>query len=322
MAFEYSVVIRTLGLAGKYYQQTLDSLLTQTIQPKDIIVYIAGGYPIPKETIGIERYVYVKKGMVSQRALPFDEIESEYILFLDDDVFLPSDAVENLYRKMVVNDGDVISPCTFENHRHQWGHKIRLALTGKELFRILDNRWGFKVMRTAGFSYNNNPKKEVYESQTNAGPCFFCKKKDFLKIEYQDEMWLDETFYALPDDQVMFYKMYKMGLKVLTVFNSGIIHLDASSTIKVSAEKTNKLVYSEYRNKLIFWHRFIYLPSTTWFEKISSVLIISYAYGLQYFKALILQLKGEVERSRFFVEGVQDALKYLKSDAYKSLKKV
>ena len=99
---DYTVVIRTLGTAGNYYQRTLNSLLEQTIKPKDIIVYIAEGYDIPKETIGIEGYVYVKKGMVAQRALPYNEVETEYMLFLDDDVYLPPNAVETLYNELTV----------------------------------------------------------------------------------------------------------------------------------------------------------------------------------------------------------------------------
>jgi hypothetical protein len=83
---QYTAVIRTLGTAGEKYQKLLNSLIAQTIKPKDIIVYIADGYPIPKETVGVERYVYVKKGMVAQRALPYKEVETEYMLCLDDDL--------------------------------------------------------------------------------------------------------------------------------------------------------------------------------------------------------------------------------------------
>ena len=64
----YSIIIRTLGTAGEYYQRTLDSIKLQTIQPGLVLVYIPEGYAIPKETIGIEQYIYVKKGMVAQRA--------------------------------------------------------------------------------------------------------------------------------------------------------------------------------------------------------------------------------------------------------------
>lgn len=58
---KYTAVIRTLGTAGDKYQILLDSLNKQTIQPSKILVYIAEGYAIPKETIGKEQYIYVKK---------------------------------------------------------------------------------------------------------------------------------------------------------------------------------------------------------------------------------------------------------------------
>ena len=99
--FEYTAVIRTLGTAGAKYQQLLDSLQAQSVVPKAIIVYIAEGYPLPKETIGTERYVYVKKGMVAQRALPYDEVQTEWMLFLDDDVYLPPKAVETLFNQLL-----------------------------------------------------------------------------------------------------------------------------------------------------------------------------------------------------------------------------
>ena len=73
---QYTAVIRTLGKAGDKYQTLLNSLLAQTIAPTDIIVYIAEGYDIPKETVGVEKYVYVKKGLVAQRALSYSEVKT------------------------------------------------------------------------------------------------------------------------------------------------------------------------------------------------------------------------------------------------------
>ena len=37
---------------------------------------------------------------MAQRALPYDEVKTEWMLFLDDDVFLPPQAVETLYRQL------------------------------------------------------------------------------------------------------------------------------------------------------------------------------------------------------------------------------
>jgi GT2 family glycosyltransferase len=319
---EYSVIIRTLGKAGEAYQTTLNSVIQQTIRPVDIFVYIAEGYDLPKETIGVEKYVCVPKGMVAQRALKYDEVKAEYCLFLDDDVFLPPDAVAKMYDELIQNEAQVISPCTFENHKTSFKSKVIKMLTGKEVFRIHDDRWAFKVLRTAGFSYNNNPTKHVYESQSNAGPCFFCRKSDFLKIKYDEELWLDKTYYALPDDQIMFYKMYKKGLKILTSFDSGVVHLDASTTIANPKEKSLKLIFSEYRNKLIFWHRFIYLPEKSFVMKVWSILAIAYAYGIQSFKHSVFYIVGKKDEAKVFWDGVKDAMSFLKSKDYRFLPRV
>lgn len=319
---EYSVVIRTLGRAGEYYQKTLDSLKDQSIPPSDVIVYIAEGYDLPSETIGTERYIAVPKGMVAQRSLDYNEVRTEYCLFLDDDVYLPPDAVEKMFNELVQYNAQVISPCTFANHKVPLKSKFLKSLTGKEVCRIWGNKWAFKVLRTAGFSYNNNPYRPVYESQSNAGPCFFCRKEDFLNIAFQEELWLDKAPYALPEDQVMYYKMYKKGLKVLTTFDTGIVHLDAGSTIGQNPERSAKLIFSEYRNKLIFWHRFIYLPEKSWALKIWSIMAILYAYGVQFFKHSVFYFLGKKSEAKSFWSGCLSGLDYIKSEEYKRLPRI
>lgn len=309
---QYSVVIRTLGTAGVFYQRTLNSLLEQTIKPQAIIIYIAEGYPIPKETIGKERYVYVKKGMVSQRALPYNEVNTEYILFLDDDVYLPPKGVEILYKELIEHNAQVISPCTFQNHNVSWKSKIIHSLMGKEVVRLFGNRWAYKVLRTGGFSYNNNPEASVYESTTNAGPCFFCKKSDFLKIRYEEELWLDETPYALPDDQVMFYKMHLCGLKILTSFDSGIIHLDAGSTMQASDKKVLKVIYSEFRNKTIFWYIYLYTQEKNLLMRGWCRICFGYMLFVQHIRSLIKLVKGKKTEVEAFRKGVKDGKDFIR----------
>ena len=77
----YSVAIRTLG-TSHVLQQELESLHLQSILPDKILIYIAEGFDRPSFTVGIEEYRWVSKGMVCQRALHYDEINSDYILFL------------------------------------------------------------------------------------------------------------------------------------------------------------------------------------------------------------------------------------------------
>lgn len=312
---KYIAVIRTLGTAGEKYQILLDSLSRQTIQPSKILIYIADGYAIPKETIGKEQYIYVKKGMVAQRALPYHEVDTEFILFLDDDVFLPDTAVEQLYQYLVKYDADVISPDVFPNAERSFAVKCMMFFSGRMVARKDDGKWGYKVMCNSGYSYNNNPQPGVYISQTNAGPCFFCRKKDFLKIHFEEELWMDRLKYALGDDQVMFYKMYLLGLKQLTWFESGIKHLDAGTTMR-NEEKEKMLIYSDFRFKTIFWHRFIYKSDKNFLSKIWSSIGIGYTLG---FTLLISLLK--LNKSIFLLkcQAIKDAIDFIKSEEYKNL---
>lgn len=312
--FEYTVVIRTLGTAGEKYQRLLDSLKKQIVSPKAIVVYIAEGYPLPKETIGTERYVFVKKGMVAQRALCYDEVDTEWILFLDDDVYLPPQAVEILYTQLQEWDADVISPDVFANAERSFASELLMTISGRMRARRGDTKWGYKVMRTAGFSYNANPVKSIYRSQTNAGACFLCKKSVFLDIHFEEELWMDRLTYPLGEDQVMFYKMYLCGKKQLTSYNSGIVHLDAGGNR--NSEKECMLIYSDFYFKLIFWHRFIFSTESNWLFRLWDIICIAYVLV---FTLGISLLKCRWDIFRLKKKAIKDALKFLLSEVYKEI---
>lgn len=312
---EYTAVIRTLGKAGDKYQTLLNSLLNQTIQPSAIYVYIAEGYPLPKETVSCEKYIYVKKGMVAQRALTYDEVTTEYMLILDDDLYLPDDAVEKLFIQLKTNSADIISPDVFPNASRPFYSEVLMTLSGRMRARRDDDKWGYKVMRTSGFSYNKNPNKDVYLSQANAGPCLFCKKDVFLMAKFEDELWLDKMSYPLGEDEVLFYKMYKLGYKQLTSFNSGILHLDAG-TSRIDAEKTRKITYSDFYFKTVFWHRFIFLPEKVLLLSLYDILCLSYVL---IFTLLVSLFKFNFNALRIKFTAIRDAIKFIHSDEYKSL---
>lgn len=308
---EYTAVIRTLGKAGEKYRCLLDSLVNQTIKPSRILVYIAEGYAIPKETIGWEEYIYVKKGMVAQRALDYREVETEYILFLDDDVYLPPDGVEYLFNAMKQYDGDVISPDVFNNAGRSTKQEIPLILSGRISVRYKDNTWGYKVMRNGGYSYNKHP-RPIMKSQTNAGPCFLCKKNDFEKIRFQEELWLDDMPYALGEDQTMFYKMFLSGLNVLTSYDSGIKHLDAGTTIK-NAEKEKVLAFCDCRFKLIFWKRFLF-DNVTRANKVVNLICFVYTMIIN---LLISLIKGNTTIFKQKYSGYRSGFQFLKTNSAK-----
>lgn len=312
---KYTAVIRTLGTAGEKYQRELDSLMSQSFPPEEIIVYIAEGYTIPDETCGKEKYVYVKKGMVAQRALDYKEVKTEWILFLDDDLYLPPYFVERMVQVITDHKAQVVSPDIYLHSSRSLKDEIQMTLSGRMRARRYDKNWGYKVMRTAGFSYNKNIKSNVLLSQSNAGACFLCRKNDFLKISFSEEQWLDSLPYAIGDDQIMFYKMYLSGIKVMTLYESGIEHLDAGGNLG-NKDKELRLVDADYYFRRVFFDRFILKPEKKALKRLWSRFCIGYFYA---FGFAISVVKGEKEVLQIKRRALHKANEFLKSEAYRNL---
>lgn len=245
--------------------------------------------------------------MVAQRALTYKEVETDWILFLDDDVYLPPNGVEQLFNAVEKYGADVVSPNTFENHKLAGIVKVMNIILGKAMPFKSDTE-AYKVIRSGGFAYNSNPTKDFYWSESNAGPCFLCKKKTFIDIHFEDETWLDESPYALPDDQVMFYKMHLAGYKVATLFNSGIIHLDAGTAVGASADRIEKMLYSEVKNQIIFWHRFI-KPYNQGIKRIWAQLCLNHYKNVRRLLALKNAMRGDSSHWEIINKAISDARK-------------
>lgn len=314
--FEYCAAIRTLGTAGEKYLTTLKSLQSQTIPPKKILVYIAKGYPLPKETIGTEQYIYVDKGMVAQRALPYDEVDTDYILCLDDDLYFPPDMVEKLYKSLSEYNADCISPNIYPNHQGSLKWKITTAFSSFT-FPMHSDKWAFRIRRSGAFSYNNNPICGVYLSQSASGACSLCKLSAFRNIHFQDEKWMDTFRYPLGEDQIFFYKLYINGYKLLVHYDTGIIHLSAkSSHIKNLKERVQATAQTDY----IIWHRTCYAPHKGIIEKYCTT--IAYICKIAT-KTLFNIVYGISKRKPLYpawsIQGLMKGIRFTKSPQYRNL---
>ncbi|MEE0625748.1 MAG: glycosyltransferase [Muribaculaceae bacterium] len=310
MKFEYCAAIRTLGTAGDKYYQTLLSLKQQTIPPKKILVYIAEGYPLPKETIGIEQYVYVKKGMIAQRALPYKEVDTEYILLLDDDLAFPSSMVEKLFGEMQKCDADVISPNVFPNHNMTVLQKL-YSIFFVGTFPMKSDKYAFKIRKNGCYSYNNNPKKDVYLSQSAAGSCSLWKLNSFRSIHFEDEIYFDRFRYPLGEDQLLFYKAYLNGYKLLVDYNTGIQHLDG----KAEHQTINKQkLIDDTAILLLIWHRTCYQK-----EGVKCIPPILRKIFIMLCARLVLIIPQGITPLACCVKGLAVGMKISKSQQYRSL---
>lgn len=313
---DYCVAIRTLGTAGEKYQTLLDSLVVQTLPPKKILVYIPHGYPAPKETVGVEQLVRCEKGMVAQRSLPFDEVDTNYILFCDDDLFFPPDYVERLFRGLEENGGDCIVPQVYNHSGESWWMKCLVYLNNSSSARK-DDGWANKVKPDAGFSYNSNPTKDVLPTQTAAFASLLCKKSAYRAIHFEDERWLDTFSFASMDDQLFYYKLYLQGYKVLMHYDTGILHLDAKAGVRVNVRKR-----MFFKKKLLFtiWYRTIYSLKMDREEKFLCGLAFAWRYLLG-----IVALMGDTIRFKQpiylidYFRGLYTGYQYVHSEEYKRI---
>lgn len=310
MNFEYSAVIRTLGTAGDKYYQTLLSLKNQTIPPKKILVYIAEGYSLPKETIGIERYIYVKKGMIAQRALPYEEVDTDYILFLDDDVSFSTTTIENLAKELVNRKGDAISVNLFPNHEMPFLKKV-FNIFSCGTFPMKSDKFAYKIRKNGCYSYNNNPKNGVYLTQSGAGPFSLWKMGSYKSIHFEDEIYFDKFRYPLGEDQLMFNKAYLNGQKLLIDYSVEVNHLDSrSGRVKQTKEKVIDCIAISY----LIWHRTCYqiygvkcIPAYS--RRVSALALTT----------IIRQIIGREANIFYYCKGLIKGIKMSKSNDFKSL---
>ena len=289
---EYCACIRTLGTAGDKYQTLLDSLKCQTLQPRKILVYIPYGYDLPKETIGIEKYVRCERGMVHQRSLPFDEVDTPWILFLDDDVYLEKDSLERLFAGLEAENGDAISANVYRVQESGWRGKLRAAMDFT--FPRRDDGWAIKLWRNGSHTYNNKPSKSVLPSQSAAGPTLLIRKDVFRAVHFEDEQWMDSFCYPIGEDRALAYKVYLYGYRLLVHYDAGCVHLDAKSGRVTNLSERYLLMQTVW---FVLWYRMFYnLKYASWKSKLLAVM----AYAIREMWTFILgAVPLSIKRSNF-----------------------
>ena len=255
----YSVAIRTLGTAGEKFREELSSIAGQTVQPDRVLVYIAEGYDRPAYTVGREEYVWVKKGMVAQRVLPYDEISSEVILMLDDDVRLAPDSAERMLAALETYGADAVGADTFKNQEMSVAAKMYAAITNL-VFPHWDRKWAFKIHRNGSFSYQNAPVRSFCWSQSCAGNAAMWRMTVYRQLHLEDEMWLDELPFAYNDDTVEFYKLHKNGFRLGVLYDSGCEHLDGQSS-SLGFRKGSEWIQTRTMALFVIWWRTIFQPT-------------------------------------------------------------
>lgn len=316
----YSVVIRTLGLAGDKYMRLLNSLDIQTIKPLEIIVVLAEGYAIPKEQLGYEKFVFSKKGIVTQRSFGTKEAKGDYILFLDDDVVFEPTMAEELLKPLVNGIADVSFPLLTEMLPHG-SSKVNAAIQGHTFPMVRDRRNNYvRILRSGGWSYNDKIDESIiayYYSQSAPGTIYMANRKAALSIKFEEEVWLELYSFSFPDDQINIYKYHSLGYKIVGVSGLKLQHLDG---LTEGLDRKAKATYAGSKHGYIFWHRFIYKPDNNPFSKFYSLICYSLPFIPSTFVGFIKAVKLRNFRLlKLKYKGLKDGIAFTKTQDYKNL---
>ena len=311
----YSVAIRTLATNVEVLKLELESIARQTRQPDRVVIYIAEGYDRPSFQVDKEEYVWVKKGMVTQRALEYREIDSDVILMLDDDVELAPDSAERMLRALEEHDADCVAADTFKNQEMTFRQKL-IAFISNGVYARGDDGWAFKLNRDGGFSFNGNPRNSFCLTETFAGPCWMVKKDVLKSVHFEDELWLDRMGFSYGDDAVESYKLFMNGFKCGVLYDSGVKNLDAKTSSGVY-HKTEKKFYTRSYGMFATWWRMIYTSRDK--QWLSALLFGLKAWWQLNLHVLLGIVKLNVKIPLNYMKGIKDAWAFVHSDDFKAI---
>ncbi len=321
---DYSVVIRTLGKANEKYQGLLNSIKHLEPQPKEVIVVLPEGFALPEQRLGYERFCFCKKGMIQQRLVGINECKSEFALICDDDVAFDSNFIKKLYMPISLGLCELSIGPLLSFFVKPGLQTLVSALTGASFPMLFHKDKYVSIKRCGGWSYNrriDTTSENYYLAESAAWTCFFGRLSAIKSINLDEELWIEAFGYASHDDQTMFYKGYLKNIKTMVVSNALYEHLDA----KTSVQGINPAVrYSAGRNKVIFWHRFIFnLDSNLFLKGIDAISFIYVCLASSIYSYLdSLIKKKDKENYKLYIKGLRDGFRYLKTKEYKNLPKV
>lgn len=315
----YSIAIRTLGTAGEKFRRELESIRIQTVQPEKVVVYIAEGHSRPEFTVGSEEYVWVPKGMMAQRVLPYDEITSECILMLDDDVELAPDSAEKMLLALEENAADCVGADVFQNHKLPLWTKVYAAITNL-VFPHRSRKWAFKIHRNGAFSYNIHPDKPFYWSQSCGGPAALWRKECFLGLHLEDELWLESLGFPYGEDALTYYKLHLGGGRLGILYDSGVVNLDAQSS-SGAFRKSAEHIYIRTKASLMIWWRSCYKTGK---DSVRSRFLAASAFAFKTIWLIpVMGAAAIIYRNPHYIgsyfRGIKDGLQEIHSPSFQNL---
>ena len=315
----YSVAIRTLALSPDSLRKVLQGVFSQTIRPEKVVVYIARNYAIPSWRVGYEQYVYTDKGMMSQRALPYTELTSDYILMLDDDLVLAPATASRLLATADTEHTDLLGADVFQNHLLPVTARLTAAVSSLVMPHYRHDK-AFRLRRDGAFSYIARPRRQYYSSDTCCGPLMLWRRESFLRLHAEDEKWIDTLGYAYGEDALLSYKATANGMKAGIDFRAEVTNLDSRTSSDRYRNDPQRL-YIRAKAMFITWWRMCYKPHGNHRRGASGALfggVLKYMWLTPVMLAFSA-VTFSTTPIRAYLRGLRDGYRYVRSDIYLSI---
>mgnify|MGYP002514727633 CR=1 FL=1 len=320
---EYSVAIRTLGRAGEKYRKLLDSIRNAAHQPEKVVVVLPEGFDPPKEQLGWEQFVYCPKSMIGQRLEALKYIDSEYTLFLDDDIAFEPEFPDKLLKPMDQGMFDCATGPLFSFFPASKAGAIVGTLTMSCSVSIFRRDLYVKILRSGGWSYHtfDTGVEHYYPTESFAWTCFMIRTDVMRKLEMEDEVcWLEKFGYAYGDDQVMANKLLKRGYGACIVSNALYEHNDAKTATSSQEMVNTKPSFCVGFFRAVFWKRFIQDQEASRIQRLLNWLCFAYwRVSMRGYHLLKSVKPHNRPQSKAFFKGIKEGRAFVKTEEYKML---
>ena len=319
----YSIAIRTIGKAGEKYKKLLDSIRACEHRPEKVVVVLPEGYAPPAERLGYEEFVCCPKSMIGQRLEALKYIDSEYTLFLDDDIAFDPGFVDKLLKPLEEGAFDCSTGPLFSFFPASKAGRIAGTLTSSVSISLFNRDMYVKILRSGGWSYHTFDTREerYYPTESFAWTCFLIRTQVMRDLNMEEEVsWLERFGYAMGDDRVMAYKLIKRGYRACIVSNALYEHNDAKTSTSAQEMVNTKPAFCMGFFHVVFWKRFIADLETSWEMKVLETLCLCYWMAAMACYHLMKSLKPRNRpKSKAFFRGVCEGVKFLKTQEFRTL---
>lgn len=186
-----SVVIPTLG--GEGIKKTIRCLMDSSIVPSEVIICIPKKFyhlidkKIESDVVQVIQTEVV--GQVAQRAIGFNNAKHEYIIQLDDDVFLDHECIRQLLLTIVSNRKIAVGPKLYNLEDQYHSPRIKTkknSIFNNFLFWIINGNQGYKPGKISknGIAMGIEDSEKDEEVEWLSGACILHRNENIINFNF------------------------------------------------------------------------------------------------------------------------------------------